>query len=56
MEAKAPGPMPALVEDRTQGDSMKPLTWTTKSLRRLAGRTRRSGPEGGPGRDTVRPC
>ncbi|MFK0121138.1 hypothetical protein [Streptomyces sp. NPDC090994] len=37
-----PGLVPALlelVEDSRQGDPMKPLTWTTKSLRRLARRT-----------------
>ncbi len=36
---KDPGLVPALlelVEDNTRGDPMKPLTWTTKSLRRLA--------------------
>ncbi|MFG2500017.1 hypothetical protein ACGFSB_17625 [Streptomyces sp. NPDC048441] len=51
---KDPTLVPALlrlVEDNTQGDPMKPLTWTTKSLRRLAdelaGRGRTAG------RDTI---
>ncbi|MFD8035404.1 hypothetical protein ACGFYM_44030 [Streptomyces sp. NPDC048231] len=39
LAAKGPGlraALLALVEDSTQGDPIGPLTWTTKSLRRLA--------------------
>jgi hypothetical protein len=41
----------ALVEGSTQGDPMKPLTWTTKSLRRLADELAAQGRK--VGRDTV---
>ncbi|GAA1189099.1 hypothetical protein GCM10009654_53340 [Streptomyces hebeiensis] len=49
-----PGLVPALlelVEDSTQGDPMKQLTWTTKSLRRLADEFAAQGRQ--VGRDTV---
>ena len=49
-----PGLVPALlelVEDSRQGDPMKPLTWTTKSLRRLADELAAQGRK--VGRDTV---
>ncbi|WP_051764624.1 ISAzo13-like element transposase-related protein [Streptomyces sp. NRRL F-5135] len=49
-----PGLVPALlelVEDSTQGDPMKPLTWTTKSLRRLVDQLAAQGRQ--VGRDTV---
>jgi hypothetical protein len=51
---KDPGLLPALlklVEDSTQGDPMKPLTWTTKSLRHLADELAAQGRK--VGRDTV---
>ncbi|WP_442817387.1 ISAzo13 family transposase [Streptomyces sp. NBC_01216] len=51
---KDPGLVPALlelVEDNTQGDPMRPLTWTTKSLRRLADELAAQGRQ--VGRDTV---
>ncbi|WP_409467190.1 ISAzo13 family transposase [Streptomyces sp. HC307] len=54
LATKDPGLMPALlelVEDSTQGDPMKPLTWTTKSLRRLADELAAQGRKAG--RDTV---
>ena len=41
----------ALVEDSTQGDPMRPLTWTTKSLRNLARELAAQGHAAG--RDTV---
>jgi hypothetical protein len=41
----------ALVEDSTQGDPIGPLTWTTKSLRNLAGELAARGHAAG--RDTV---
>ena len=41
----------ALVEDSTQGDPIGPLTWTTKSLRHLAGELTAQGHA--VGRDTV---
>lgn len=40
-----------LVENSTKGDPMKPLTWTTKSLRRLADELAAQGRNAG--RDTV---
>jgi hypothetical protein len=54
LAVKDPTLMPALlalVEDSTQGDPMKPLTWTTKSLRRLADELAAQGRK--VGRDTV---
>ncbi|MBC9726665.1 hypothetical protein H8R17_17720 [Streptomyces sp. TRM68367] len=51
---KDPGLLPdllALVEDTTQGDPIGPLTWTTKSLRRLADELAAQGRKAG--RDTV---
>ncbi|TWG02831.1 DDE family transposase [Streptomyces brevispora] len=41
----------ALVEDSTQGDPIRPLTWTTKSLRHLAGELAAQGHA--VGRDTI---
>nr|WP_128382278.1 ISAzo13 family transposase [Streptomyces cavernae] len=51
---KDPGLVPALlalVEDSTQGDPIGPLTWTTKSLRRLSDELAAQGRK--VGRDTV---
>ncbi|MFJ2577280.1 ISAzo13 family transposase [Kitasatospora aureofaciens] len=52
--AKDPGlraTLLALVEDHTQGDPIRPLTWTTKSLRHLADELAARGHAAG--RDTV---
>lgn len=54
LSEKDPGLVPALlalVEDTTQGDPIGPLTWTTKSLRRLADELAAQGRK--VGRDTV---
>lgn len=54
LSEKDPGLVPALlalIEDTTRGDPIGPLTWTTKSLRRLADELPAQGRK--VGRDTV---